>query len=128
MRKLDEEYFSFKDVHVLCHRCNYARLKGMHLCPTCKEHYIDNDSRFKECYTCYIKTDKGKEYLKQRELEHAEIDVTLPCGETVKMKEIDFEMEGMMEACRGGCSNPEVKGDIYRCEAFKKYYYDSLNE
>ena len=75
MKRLDEEYFSFTDVHVLCHRCNYARLKGMHLCPTCKQNYID--SRFKECYACYIKTDKGKEYLKQRELEQAEL--TLHC-------------------------------------------------
>jgi hypothetical protein len=126
MKKLDEEYFSFKDVHVLCHRCNYARLKGMHLCPTCKERYVSN--RFEVCSTCYFKTDKGKEYLKQRELEQAEIDVTLPCGVTIKMKEIDFEMEGMMEACGGNCPNPEVKGNFHQCEAFKKYYYNSLNE
>ena len=44
------------------------------------------------------------------------------------MKEIDFEMEGMSEACSSSCPNPEVKGDYYQCKAFKKYYYDSLNK
>ncbi len=64
--KKDKEYLEFKDVMILCHRCNFARLKGMHLCPVCKEHYVKGS--FSQCFTCYSKTDEYKK-KKERELE-----------------------------------------------------------
>ena len=59
-----KDYMDFKEVIILCRKCAYARLKGMVLCKACKKHY--HPPKFKTCYKCYIKTDKGKDYIKFR--------------------------------------------------------------
>ena len=56
-----KDYMDFKETIILCRRCAYARLKGMVLCKKCKKHY--HYPKFEMCYKCFIKTNKGKDYI-----------------------------------------------------------------
>lgn len=61
----EEDYYAFKDTIILCRRCAFARLKGMHLCPQCKKKYVR--SRFNVCFDCL--PSERKEGIKARKEE-----------------------------------------------------------
>jgi len=67
IQKLNEDYFNFKEVLILCRRCAFARLKGYVLCPVCKKHYYKPVGNRKMCWHCFIKTEEGKKKLQEWE-------------------------------------------------------------
>jgi hypothetical protein len=49
------------------------------------------------------------------------VELTFPCGLKGKVYSDQSGMGGMYEVCSRQCPNPEVGGDVNRCEPFKKY-------
>jgi len=69
-KRAKERYLSFEDVRTLCKKCNFARSKGLSLCPICRENYYYEDyepKRYSCCKGCIetaiINEEKYKDYL-----------------------------------------------------------------
>ena len=98
IQQLNEDYFAFKDVLILCRRCAFARLKGMHLCPKCKKKYIP--ARFTVCFDCLPsevkeriqKLKEEQEELEREDEEESEYEMRLAyCGNCKHLVEINQE-------------------------------------
>lgn len=119
IQQLNEDYFAFKNVLILCRKCAYARLKGMVLCKVCKKKY--HPRRFSMCWECFKKTEEGKHVLERRE-KRAEaeklIGYTHPwCGKEFMIEKQDWEIEAEPQMC---CI--EHCGDPNNCEIAAKYW------
>jgi len=103
-QKSNEDYLAFKDVTILCKKCNFARLKSQILCKKCKEHY--HKEQFEMCFHCYSQTSKGKQTLYERK------QVTLKhpwCQKeySTERQWLDFEFNNPLLLCIHCCeTNP----------------------
>jgi len=126
----EEEYLAIRDedILVLCRKCAGARLHGLNLCPECKKHYKKRG--YEKCWDCFSKTDEGKEWIENRAILVSEeevplIDVELPCMETIKVYEDQYEYGGMLEVCGHQCP---LDTEPNSCEIYKKYRMEEEKE
>jgi len=67
IKKAEEEYGSLKNAIVLCKSCHFASLKGMELCPVCRNKY--KSLRFETCFDCLSPEKKAEFLTKQKKKE-----------------------------------------------------------
>jgi hypothetical protein len=63
--KAEEEYASLEHAIVLCKRCHFASIKGMEICPLCKNKY--KPSRYESCFDCLPEEKKQDILARQKE-------------------------------------------------------------
>lgn len=64
VKKAEEEYESLKNAIALCKRCHFASLRGMNLCPVCKNKY--KALNYETCFACLPEEKKGEILARQK--------------------------------------------------------------
>jgi len=65
-KRLHEEAERFENCIVLCRRCQFARYRGLALCPACRKGYRRPGNEM--CWNCFSKTERGAEVAKRYEV------------------------------------------------------------
>lgn len=106
-----QKYSSLEGTKVLCKACHFAAGKGNILCKVCKTHY--HKPSYFMCWTCFSKTQRGKEVAKENEL----LEYNHPwCGKKFEIKKIWWTMEADPQMC---CTE-HCEIDPHLCEIAKK--------
>ncbi len=64
IKKAGEEYESLTNAIALCKRCHFASLKGMNLCPVCRNKY--KSLNYETCFDCLPKEKKAEVLARQK--------------------------------------------------------------
>ncbi|MGA9188964.1 MAG: hypothetical protein WB014_10510 [Methanosarcina sp.] len=64
IKKAGEEYESLTNAIALCKRCHFASLKGMNLCPVCRNKY--KSLNYETCFDCLPKDKKAEVLARQK--------------------------------------------------------------
>jgi hypothetical protein len=64
IKKAGEEYESLTNAIALCKRCHFSSLKGMNLCPVCRNKY--KSLNYETCFDCLPKDKKAEVLARQK--------------------------------------------------------------
>ena len=64
IKRAGEEYESLTNAIALCKRCHFASLKGMNLCPVCRNKY--KSLNYETCFDCLPKDKKAEVLARQK--------------------------------------------------------------
>lgn len=109
----NKEYSDFKNIHVLCRKCNYEKTKGLVICKICRKSY--HKPKYEKCWKCFMKTDEGGLVIQGKTISAYNSPW---CGKTFQIKKELWEVEANPRMC---CI-AFCKADSEKCEFAKKYW------